>query len=405
MKPAPVYWPLDEVEPDEPPQYEVIPIDTETAPARRLHFQDVALWLDTLPPEQKFILDRLLPSGVVAGLHAEGGLGKSFLMLIAMISVAIGRTLFPSCPVPMARRVLLFCGEDAAEDLHRRIARIVAVYPLTAAERQLLADNLKVCCTGSMPLLEATPGGAMRKTDFFDLVKTEIEAVQPGLVVFDPRSAFFSGDENSNAQVAAYMYEVSALTKLVSDGVCILFCHHVAKANANGDLSSGRGASAARDAMRCVLHMERLSENEIAEAGIVNPNLFCKVTHTKSNYTERAAVPIYFQRETGENGGVLREIDLMDMKHEIQSASAENLAKAMAKALGNNPKNWTYWEVIKNNPGKLLREHLIGQFGKKAVTQDTLKNALDYAVRHGLIVMETEVIGGMEKQTPRMAVQ
>jgi hypothetical protein len=366
-----------------------------------MKFLDTAALISSPPPEEHFIVDGLLPAGTLAGLNAEGGTGKSFFLLSLAAGLAVGKTVFPSCSVGGARPVLILCAEDAPDDVHRRLARILEAHEFTDTEKKALEASLHISCCGVSPLMEATRTGAMKRTRFFSEVEAQIKAIQPALVVMDPRAAFFAGEENSNAQVSLFVYSVAGLARLVDDGCSVVFAHHTAKGGHGADLSSGRGASAARDGMRAVLYMEHLSEKEIEEAGISNPALFCKVSVTKSNYAERRPAPIYFQRDTGRTGGVLREVDLQTSKREIQAGMLEHAGKALAGLIGENEAGLSKRDILRLTSGKEIRDALQDEFPQHMKNRNDIEAAFDVVVAKGWINIESTPIGGKTREVPR----
>ncbi len=276
------------------------------------------------------------------------------------------------------------------------------VYPFTESETNEIRDNLRLHCVGAQALTEVV-NGVLRPTAFFPELRDAIADFQPGLIVLDPRSAFYGGDENSNPQVAQFIFALAGLTKLVQDGAAVWLTHHVSKNVAGGDNSCGRGASAGRDGLRCVLHMERLTPVEIEEAGITNEHLFVKLTNTKANYSERQPGAIYFQRDTGTTGGVLREIDMRATKIEIRNAKAERLAKALAEMIGTNPDDLSRRTILKAPEGKLMRDTLKDEFVDAVCTQKHMEDAMNCATNQGWLKVETLQVGTVKKQIPRYA--
>src|SRR5690606_3062732 len=84
----------------------------------------VGEFLDEAPPARVWLLEGLLLLGIVGLLVAGGGTGKSYLMLQLAVSIVTGRP-FLGLAVEEPGSVLLICGEDDRDEIHRRRRRVV----------------------------------------------------------------------------------------------------------------------------------------------------------------------------------------------------------------------------------------------------------------------------------------
>lgn len=105
---------------------------------------DIRQWLREGPPEMKWIFRDSFSCGIVAGLSAPGGTGKSFFVFQLAISLAIGRRLFSAFEPVKASRVLVLLGEDSAVITHLRFNKIAQQLGLSPDEEELMHSNLKV---------------------------------------------------------------------------------------------------------------------------------------------------------------------------------------------------------------------------------------------------------------------
>ena len=81
-------------------------------------------YLKMPPAPQRWVLDGFLPLGVVAAIVAQGGAGKSQLLMQLCYSVATGIPLAGQWAVGETGAVLMLCAEDSIEEIHRRVHRI-----------------------------------------------------------------------------------------------------------------------------------------------------------------------------------------------------------------------------------------------------------------------------------------
>ncbi len=81
----------------------------------------------SVSPDDKHphVIDKIIPAGEVTLLSGHGGGGKSFVSLLMLVHVALGRTF---CGLATSRvPVLFFSAEDDAAEIRRRLARICKV--------------------------------------------------------------------------------------------------------------------------------------------------------------------------------------------------------------------------------------------------------------------------------------
>jgi len=76
------------------------------------------------PPERRWLVSDMIAMGRVTLLYGNGGDGKSLLLLQLSIAVATGSDWIGKLPEPGG--VLIFSCEDDIDEVHRRLAGIVA---------------------------------------------------------------------------------------------------------------------------------------------------------------------------------------------------------------------------------------------------------------------------------------
>jgi RecA-family ATPase len=366
---------------------------------------DFSRLLDEPAPSIEYIFEGMLPKGILSGLDGQGGLGKSNLIQELVMSLACGKALIDSF-VPSKPMKVLWCqGEDNEEEIHRRTKKIQRAFQLTDADEALCGSNIKLHLMHAHPLVKPEDG-TMITTENFERIKQDVIDFQPELVVLDPRSGFYAGLENENSQMAHFMGSLRSLTKLVPGGSTILMAHHTSKANQDTmDSSSGRGASAARDAQRATFGMIPITtKTEADRYGVQGDwNNYVLLGHTKANLTARHGQDILLQRETGENGGVLKEVSIADMKAKQAETKLKATAKALVDLVEDNPHDYSVNDFYKDSGCKKFREDLKAETG---ATKIDIRPAFELAIDKGWLIVDRKSVEGRNKpkEVPRAVV-
>ena len=327
----------------------VVKADAEITPFADPLAIGIGDMLDTAPPERRWLLDDLLPLGVVGLLAAGGGTGKSFFTMQMAIAVATGRP-FMGIPVGEPGGVLMICAEDERDELHRRFWRIVnqmrtlndfpGVDPfgetieadgLTEDDVELLRQRLFIqSAVGADNRLTAEHDRTVVRTDVGARIGALVEQLPSiNLVVLDPVSRFRGGDENANDAATRFVESVEALR--ASTGATVLLPHHVNK----GALTAGseaisieglRGASALLDGVRWAMGMATLRKDHAGLYGIdpEDSGNYVRIDAVKNNY----APPWQGQWLERLSGGVLSPVEMLkrntSAKDEHKAQQAED---------------------------------------------------------------------------------
>jgi hypothetical protein len=343
---------------------------------------DIATWFTTPAPALQFLFEGIVERGTMTGVFAQGGLGKGWFTEILAISAATGVTLLPSFRPVEAWRVLWIEDEDSEAELHRRAERIARYYndKLTGDVLALCSENLVVHC-GKAFNFANTLGELVRPTEGpYAALCEEIRTLRPHLVIIDPLSSFIAADENSNTQMRQVIGLFRDLCSLFAGGPTVWLNHHTSKERETDIASAaGRGASAIRDAMRSCFSMVPLSERDVTRLGVMAPHLYVKLGHTKANHTAMMGDPIFLERQTGDCGGVLREVT----RGELGGDKLERIAYAILHWMKANDCTVTreQMRVMKQDeaPFKLLREEGV------SCSKIDRQNALDLGVELGIL--------------------
>lgn len=152
-------------------------------------------------PPRVWLWGDLIPAGTLTLFAGEGGVGKTQLLLQLAAAVATGANLFGRGT--KKGPAIVFTAEDPEAEVHRRVD---AISRATGIDLESLAD-VRV-----FPMLEvADPTMAVRKsagliewTKIGEQVEAIVRDDRPSLVVLDPASELFAGDENNKSEVVAF---------------------------------------------------------------------------------------------------------------------------------------------------------------------------------------------------------
>jgi len=239
---------------------------------------DTDTWRGSAPPPVQWLLAGLLARKEVACLAGRSNVGKGFLVLLFMLSVATGRDMFGRKGNGNPMRVVLVEMEDAPEELHRRIHRMIDLLredpTWTLIDEVSFWANLTII-TPNWKSAESKTLSALLPTLEKDIANLTKDGAEIGLIVLDTLSALSLGDENSvdgQRDLAAAMYQLRDMT-----GACVLVVHHIRKPFNGGKLPSMverlnfdyvRGSSAIVAFLRFLLQVEALTPSEAARIGL-----------------------------------------------------------------------------------------------------------------------------------------
>lgn len=219
-------------------------------------------------PSRQFLVDKTILAGKHGLMVAEGGAGKTFLMLDLALKVAARREGDKWCGMSVLRKgaVVIITTEDDKDELHIRLADMDA----DGSRRREAGDDLIILPTinsgGSFSMVEKDPktqeSRPSRKwLELFALLK-QIPNLQ--LVVLDTLNSVLHGEENS----ATVVNEFARVASQVSGelGATLIVLHHIRKQgdepirNAEQMMSAVRGSSALPAAFRFALGVWHASD-------------------------------------------------------------------------------------------------------------------------------------------------
>ncbi len=245
------------------------------------------------PQPQRWVFEGVLPLGIVAALVAQGGVGKSQLLMQAGFSVATGIALAGHWVVGEPGTVLMLCAEDSRNEIHRRVHRIqrqIASSLSPELKKKLEERFLIRSMTGEDALLtQVMKSGEVVRTGLTEqLLLTARQAKDLKLIILDPASRFRGGDENSNLHATRFVQALEYLA--LSTGATVLIAHHTGKWATNNketNQDASRGASALTDGIRWQMALTSLTSTSKGYRGLP-PNtrhLYMEAKLVKTNYT------------------------------------------------------------------------------------------------------------------------
>lgn len=205
------------------------------AAAQPIKFIDMGGWDDEQPPKREWAVPDRIPGRQVTLFSGEGGTGKSILLLQLLCSTVLNRDWIGSLPEPGP--CIYLGAEDEDDELHRRLAAIVAHYDEPFNE--LVTNGLYASSYAGkdMTLARFSRDGTIEPTLLYDRLYEQACDIRPAIVAVDTLSDIFGGNENDRVQVSAF---IGLLRKIAMDANCAVIVNsHPSQAGSN----SGTGLS------------------------------------------------------------------------------------------------------------------------------------------------------------------
>lgn len=214
-----------------------------------------------------FIVESLLPCGVVTLLTAHGGTGKSMLALQLAVCVAMGFAFMNKQTIPS--KVLFFSAEDATQVIRCRLECICRDKNI---DPTILAENLCIIDSTMNPGLYITQHKANALTHGYEDLYSRSVTYDAGLIVIDNASDTFDANENERARVREFIRLLTQLAK--SQRAAVLLLAHIDKDTAKfGSGESYSGSTAWHNSARSRLFLSIDKESEILSLAQQKSNL------------------------------------------------------------------------------------------------------------------------------------
>jgi replicative DNA helicase len=183
--------------------------------------------------EIKYICEDWLPvpKKTVSMIVAEGGIGKSWILLQLALRHLIKN---PN------EKVFAWLSEDP-KGLSKVRADLICSKILGLEPSNI--ENLFISDSPTFPI------------NFNNIQKVKEQLKEFDVILLDPLIGFYGGDENSNADARVFMQHFTKWA--AEENKTIVFIHHAAKGT-----GKSRGASALVDAVRLVYEIEKIDKND-----------------------------------------------------------------------------------------------------------------------------------------------
>ena len=249
-----------------PPQDLVENLDGSLSVPVDLGDWKIGRWANGATPTRKFLVDGLIQLGKSHLLVAEGGAGKTFLLLdlAAKIAAHDPSQLQNWCGLPLSENAggiaVMFTTEDDVEELQIRLADI-----LTKEQRAKVQETLIILPTinagGAFALVERQRAQGPAKIG--ERWRGHLESLRKiknlKLVVIDTLNTTLHGEENSATVINEYV-QAAASVICGELGAALVVTHHIRKPGANtkiytpDDMKTAiRGSSALTGSFRVLI--------------------------------------------------------------------------------------------------------------------------------------------------------
>lgn len=194
------------------------------------------------PPKREWVVDDWIPAGHATLLAGRGGIGKTLLAQHMATAVALGRTYIE--PI-IARRVLMWAGEDDEAELWRRQIEISRHFDSSLSD---LSDRFYLhSFAGNDITLMAPIFGALQTTPMLKELIEQVRDYRAEFVILDNIARLFGGSENDRHAVTTFCAVVQGACAPAS----VLLLGHPAKAQG----SEFSGSTAWEGAVRARLYL------------------------------------------------------------------------------------------------------------------------------------------------------
>jgi hypothetical protein len=228
-------------------------------------------WTANKPPARRFLVDKLVLAGKHQMLVAEGGAGKTFMMLDLALKVAChgvtGEQEWCGHKVNEGGTAVIITTEDDQDELHIRLSEIDPDNRRFAAADRLIVLPL-INSGGSFALVERDPRTQESRPSrrWLELVSLLRQLKDLKLVVVDTLNSVMHGEENSATVINEFVRAASVICGELK--AALVVTHHIRKQgdepirSAEDMASAVRGSSALPAAFRLVLGIWHCSDYE-----------------------------------------------------------------------------------------------------------------------------------------------
>lgn len=250
-------------------------------------------------PTRPWLIPGVMLSGYTHMLAAPGGTGKSLFTLQMAIALALGQQWGQFTPRRRAKTMVI----NVEDDLHEQRRRLAAARKVMAADkRDLLGMVHLVADTDN--IIVAGFDDAKRVMVAKPIVPVLVEYIrehQIDVLIVDPFTETFEGDENDNSEVKWAMRiwrdEIAKAT-----GCAVYLVHHTTKNTGAGagDANIVRGAGAIVNSTRISATLMPMTKDDAALIGIdpAETHLYVRYDDAKANQSLKSGKARWFQKQS-----------------------------------------------------------------------------------------------------------
>lgn len=244
----------------------------ESIPATSMNFLSVNSVLSmNAAGSECYMGDRVVSAGNIFALFGAGGIGKSRVMLDIAIACVLGEEWCGIETHATGKKWLFIQTENDAYRIKRDISKMIS------GMHQDDVARLNNCIKILVPISDFDVDTALISAVNIDKIKLEVMEHRPDIVVFDPLSDFYAGDnENDAMQMKDSIMLINNVAKAASNDVTPVIIHHAAmgkeamlKASGYDRGNFGRGSKALYNKARSTVNIMPGSSDEDNDTLIV----------------------------------------------------------------------------------------------------------------------------------------
>ncbi len=278
----------------------------------------------------EFLIPGWLPRGILTSFYGRDGIGKSFLAMHMLVSIAIGRCPFRSKPKCKPLKVLFISAEDPEAEILKRLKAILEDLKLTKRERRLLEENFSMpnMISADVRLVHfdrnlRSQRMSMTESKFTRELRKRIKENKPDVLCLDPISDIFGDNENERNKVAEFLRMLNQIAD--QHQIAIILVGHPSRAEESE--YSGSGAWSSKVRSRWLFKRE---DDQL-------PELLCR----KHSWWEEPVEPLGVVTK-----GVIRPMSAIETRDQ-NAAYAEEIDDALCRIIRDETKVTTQPQAAK----------------------------------------------------------
>lgn len=352
--------------------------------------------LPQLPAKRQWLHGTDLVRGAVSLLVAPGGRGKTSWIIALSLACASGQQLLGSHVFGGQLDVLFINAEDGTSELALRFRAAMQHHGLTDDD----VPGLHVAGADILGITLLRPdGGVVRRNESgWIALTTELDRIQPDVLVLDPLVSLMGG-ASVNDNAAATLLMGGLISLAAERRIGIMVAHHASKGRDPMSAESAMGAASFVNLARIALAIEPLAEKDAPQVGLPSweAGSVFRIVGTKQNLRpaddadrwyrlksvqmQNAQPPVY---PTGDRVGVVEEFKPGASGPTFPPALVYDVLRAIASA------------AVPLSPSRNARTRFAGPVIAQAIAphrggraSDTEAMAvLDHLMRTGLIKID-----------------